>query len=441
MESVDLIISASWVLPIAPNNQVLNDHAVVIQAGRIKAVLPINEAKKHYQAQQEQHLNNHVLMPGLVNTHTHIPMNLFRGLADDLDLMDWLQNHIWPAEQAIINEHSVHDGSLLAMAEMIRGGTTCFNDHYFYPDVIANAAIETGMRANVGLMAFSIPTQWAKDETEYFQKAEHTLKHGPKHDLIRWVMAPHAPYTVSDESFIEVKKLADEHGLKIHVHMHETQFELQQEQEKCGKNPLQRLHDLSLLGPNFISVHTVHVSDKEIKLLADTGTHVVHCPESNLKLASGFAPIDKMLTAKINVCIGTDGAASNNDLDMFAELQTAAMLAKAVSGDPKALPAATALEMATINGAKALGLENEIGSLEINKAADIIAIDLGHYLTQPIYSPTSHLAYAVNRQQVQHVWVAGKQLLRDGQLTTLNIDNIVTKAKEWQEKVVGLSTV
>lgn len=434
MQNIDTLISARWVLPIAPDNVVLENHSLAIADDKIVGLLPTSQALQQYAPKLHHELNNHALLPGLVNAHAHTPMNLFRGLADDLELMDWLQNYIWPAEQDIVNAESVSDGTHFAMLEMLRGGITCFNDHYFFPNEIAKAAIGAGLRASVGLVIMSVPTQWAQNEDDYFKKALDTLDSPSNNSLIHWTLAPHAPYTVSDDSLRRVKQLSEERNLQIHMHVHETQTELQTDLDNHGKRPLQRLHDLGLLSDRFIAVHMVHLNDAEIDLLRQTGTHVVHCPESNLKLASGFAPIQKLLDKNINVAVGTDGAASNNDLDLFGELQTAAMLAKAQSGNPTALPAAEAIKMATLNGAKALGLDKEIGSLEKGKAADCIAVDLDHYFTQPVYNPMSTLAYAVNRQQVSDVWVAGKQLLRHGEFTQLDRTAIVNKAKTWFKK-------
>jgi 5-methylthioadenosine/S-adenosylhomocysteine deaminase len=431
MQDADLLISARWVLPIAPNNIVLENHSVAIQNGKILAVLPTTTAKQQFSAKKMLELKDHAIMPGLVNAHTHTPMNLFRGLADDLELMDWLQKYIWPAEQAIINDQSVHAGSQLAIAEMLRGGTTCFNDHYFFPDAIAKTAIDSGIRASVGLVVMSVPTGWASDENTYFIKAKETLQNGPQHELITYAVAPHAPYTVSNNSLEQIKKLSDEHDLQIHMHVQETAFECEESVKQYNKRPLARLHELGLLSDKFINVHMTCLTDEEIELVKETSSHIVHCPESNLKLASGFANVPNMLAANINVALGTDGAASNNDLDMLGEMQTAAMIAKAVALDPTAVPAPTALKMATLNGAKALGLGDKIGSLEAGKAADMIAVDLSSYLTQPIFHPMSQLVYAVNRLQVSDVWVNGKHLLSQGEFTELDVDKAVADARPW----------
>lgn len=434
MENVDLLITARWTLPIAPKNRVLENYAVAIRGDRIVALVPLEEAKQSYYAEQYLELNDHVLMPGLINAHTHTPMNLFRGLADDLQLMDWLQNHIWPAEQAIIDDNSVATGTRLAIAEMLRGGTTCFNDNYFFHDTIAQTAAQEGMRACVGFLVINVPTQWADNEAGYFKRAMTTLENTKKHPLITWSLCPHAPYTVTDAGLKRVKELSDQYKIPIHMHMHETKTEIDQSMNEYGVRPLERVHKLGLLSPRFINIHMTQLTADEIKLVKETGAHVVHCPESNLKLASGFAPIAKLLQAGVNVAVGTDSAASNNDLDLFSEIRTASFTAKAIGADPTHLPAAQALAMATIHGAKAIGLENEIGSLEAGKAADLIAIDLSSFLTQPVYNPMSHLVYAISRLQVSDVWVAGKQLLKEGKFTQLDIEQVVAQTNQWANK-------
>lgn len=436
MDTIDLLISARWILPIAPVNTVLENHAVVLRGDRIVDLLPLKEAKQRYYAEQYLELKDHVLMPGMVNTHAHTPMNLFRGLADDLKLMDWLNNHIWPAEGELINAESVATGTRLAIAEMIRGGITCFNDNYFFHDVIAQTAIDAGMRACVGFVIMSVPTKWAQEESGYFDKAMATLDNLQEHPLITWSVAPHAPYTVSDNSLKRVKELSDQFKLPIHMHMHETQHEIEQSIKEFGMRPLERIHKFGLLSSRFINVHMTQINKEEINLIKNTGAHVVHCPESNLKLASGYSPVTQLMNEGINVAIGTDGAASNNDLDMFSELRTASLLAKDKNQDPTSLPANQALAMATLHGAKAMGLDKEIGSIEPGKAADLVAVNLESYLTQPIYNPISHLAYAVNRLQVSDVWVGGKQLLKNGDFSQLEIDQIVHNAKHWAKKAM-----
>jgi len=432
---VDLLIQARWIIPVEEDSVIHEQHTLVVNNGKIIDLLPHQQAESKYQASSIESLPNHALIPGLINSHTHASMSLLRGIADDLPLMDWLQNHIWPLEQKWMSEAFVRDGTDLAIAEMIRGGTTCFNDMYFFPDITAHQAIQHGIRASVGLIVIDFPTVWAENSDSYIEKGlalHDQLRH---HPLISTAFAPHAPYTISDSPLAKVRTFADELELQIHMHLHETAHEVQEQQQKTKQTPIQRLYDLDLLSPSFMAVHMTQLSDEDIQLIAKTGTHIIHCPESNLKLASGFCPIAKCIKAGINVALGTDGAASNNDLDMFGEMRTAALLAKGVSGDASAVPAFTALKMATINGAKALGIENITGSLSIGKAADIIAIDLEQIETQPLYDPVSQIVYAANRQQVTDVWVSGKQLLKQRNLTTINMDALKIKIAEWQARL------
>lgn len=440
MTVIDTLISARWILPIEPHNQLLENHSLAITDGKITAILPTETAKQKLQAKQSINLNSHVLMPGLINSHAHSPMTLFRGLADDLPLMDWLQNHIWPAEQALSNEEFIADGTRLAILEMIRGGTTCFAENYFFHDVSAEVSANMGMRSIVGALIIQVPTAWANTEAEYLQKARSAIAQTTQNPLIHWAITPHSPYMVSDQALIECQQIAEEFNIPIHIHLHESQSEIEQSLEKHKKRPIAHFADLGILTKRMVGVHMVHVNDEDLNLYAEAHASVVHCPESNLKLGNGFAPITAMLKKNINVAVGTDGAASNNDLDMFAELRAAALIAKGQSQDPTAVPAATALAMATINGAKAFGLDKEIGSLQVNKAADMIAIDLDHYLTQPLYNPISHLAYAVNRLQVSDVWIAGKHILQKGEFADFDVEKMVNQAKRWCEKAKPFSS-
>ena len=436
MKPIDLLISASWILPIAPHNQILERHALAIHGEYIVDLLPLKKAKQKYRTTHYLNLEDHILMPGLVNAHAHTPMNLFRGLADDLQLFDWLQKHIWPAEKTLINAQSVRTGTELAIAEMLRGGITCFNDHYFFHDAIAQVASKAGIRACVGVLVMNIPTEWAKDEDTYLSRAKETIAQSEARPLISWSLAPHAPYTVSDTALKEIVKLSEQYNLSIHMHIHETKNEIEQSLNEYGKRPLARLHELGLLSKRLIAVHMTQLTPEEIELVQKTRTNVVHCPESNLKLASGIAPITKLLNAGVNVAVGTDGAASNNDLDLLGEIRTAAFIAKVSGADPTHLPAEEAIKMATLNGAKALGLESKIGSLEIGKLADIITVDLSSYLTQPVFNPISHLVYAINRLQVSDVWVGGKQLLKQGEFTKLDIKCILRDSLKWTKQVL-----
>jgi 5-methylthioadenosine/S-adenosylhomocysteine deaminase len=381
-------------------------------------------------------LADHALIPGLINAHTHAAMNLFKGLADDLPLMDWLNKHIWPAEQKWVGEEFVADGTRLAIAEMIRGGTTCFNDMYFFPDITAQVSAAAGMRASIGMIVIDFPSSWAEDINAYFNKGLALHDEYRDHPLISTSLAPHAPYSVSDEPLNRVQMLSNELDIPVHMHVHETRDEISMGVEKYGKRPIARLHELNMLSPALNAVHMTQLEDDEITLIAENGVSVVHCPQSNLKLASGFCPVNKLAKAGINIALGTDSSASNNNLDMFEEMQLAAMLSKAVADDASAIPAQQVLEMATINGARALGIEQETGSLEIGKAADIAAIDLSAVNTQPVYNPVSQIVYAAHSEQVTDVWIAGKRVLKQGQLTTLDPIQLIEKANYWKERIV-----
>ncbi len=435
MEKVDTLLLARWVIPVEPEGVVFEQHAVAIRDGRIIAILPTAEALKKYQGDVTLDFENHALLPGLINTHTHAAMSLFRGLADDLPLMAWLNNHIWPAEATWISPEFVRDGTRLAVAEMLRGGTTCFNDMYFFPDETARVAAEAHIRATVGMILIDFPTAWASNADEYIHKGLKLYDDYRNHPLVRTAFAPHAPYTVSNTPLERIRMLAEELDVPIHIHLHETADEIETSLEHHQRRPLARLEQLGLLSPQLLAVHMTQLNDTEIATLARSGSHVLHCPESNLKLASGFCQVAKLLKAGVNVALGTDGAASNNDLDMFSEMRTAALIAKAVAGDASAVPAATALSMATINGAKALGIDHEVGSLLIGKAADIIAVDLGQLESLPVYHPISQLVYATSRDRVCDVWVAGKHVLKDATLTTLDCAAIKRRAREWGSKI------
>jgi 5-methylthioadenosine/S-adenosylhomocysteine deaminase len=435
MNSADLMVLPRWLVPVEPAGTVLEEHALIVHQGRIADVLPADFARQAWQAQETVALPDHAVLPGLVNLHTHAAMSLLRGIADDLPLMEWLQNHIWPAEGAHVSAGFCADGVRLAMIEMIRGGQTCFNDMYFFPDVTAAAASAAGMRACVGLIVLDFPSVWAQNATEYIHKGLEVHDRLRGDALVRTAFAPHAPYTVSDAPLREVRKLSGELALPIHMHVHETAGEVEGAVKAGGRRPWARLKELGLVGPDLIAVHMTQLDEREIAEAAENGVTVAHCPESNLKLASGFCPAAKLLAAGVNVALGTDGAASNNDLDLFGEMRTAALLAKAVAGDARALPAPQALHMATLAGAKALGLDDEIGSLVKGKSADFIAVDLGAANTQPLYNVVSQLVYATAPQQVTDVFVAGRALLRERRLTTLDADAILGRAAEWQRKI------
>ncbi len=432
MTAIDTLISARWIIPIEPAKQVLEHHSIAIRQGRIVDLLATTDADALYNAAEHIQLHQHVLTPGLINLHTHAAMSLMRGLADDLPLMTWLKDHIWPAETKHLAPAFVKDGTLLACAEMLRGGITCFNDMYFFPEATAQAVDQAGLRATLGILALEFPTSYAADADDYLRKGLEARDIYRDHPQLKFSMAPHAPYTVSDKSFEKMLMLAEQLDIPIHLHAHETQDEIQQSLTEFHLRPLARLQKLGLLSPSLIAAHMVHLSDDEIALCAERGMHIAHCPGSNLKLASGIAPIARLLSAGVNIGLGTDGAASNNRLDLMNEMRLAALLAKGASGDATALPAHQALAMATINGAKALGRDQEIGSLKIGKAADIVAFDLATLETSPSYDIASTLVYAAGREHVSDVWVGGRRLLNQRSLTTLDMHDLAARAAHWQ---------
>ena len=432
MESIDLLIDARWVVPVEPANTVLTQHSVAVHAGKIVAVLPSLDAAQRFAAAERVSLGNHVLIPGLINLHTHAAMTLMRGLADDLPLMSWLNDHIWPAEAKHVSAEFVRTGTRLACAEMLRGGITCMNDMYFFPEAAAEAALAAGMRAALGLIALEFPTAYARDADEYLTKGLD-LRDRLRHEaLLSFCLAPHAPYTVSDATFTRIAGYSEELGLPVHVHLHETTGEIAGELAKTGERPLARLNRLGLIGPQLIAVHAVHLNPDEIALLATHGASVAHCPASNLKLASGLCPVAALQEAGVNFGIGTDGAASNNRLDMFAEMRLAALLAKGASGKAEALPAHAALRAATLNGARALGIDLKTGSISAGKWADLTAVDLSRIELQPVYDAVSHLVYVAERNDVSDVWVAGNRVVKKQQLTTIEKEELESAVLVWQ---------
>ncbi len=432
---VESLINARWVIPVEPGHPVLDHHSIAIEQGRIHAIVPTNEAREQFVAQRTVDLPRHALVPGLINAHTHAAMTLFRGLADDLPLMDWLHQHIWPAEAKWVHEEFVADGTRLAVAEMLRGGTTCFNDMYFFPDVTAKVASQAGIRSVIGLIVIDFPSAWAEDTDAYLSKAIEVHDQLRNDPLVQTAFAPHAPYSVSDAPLQRMLAMANELDIPIHMHVHETRDEIRQGLERYGNRPVQRLGRLGLLGPSLAAVHMTQLNDEEITQVARTGANVVHCPEPNLKLASGFCPVQRLLDAGVNVALGTDGTASNNDLDMLGEMKTAALLGKGVADDPSALPAEQVLQMATLNGARALGMAEHTGSLVVGKAADITAIDLGQATTQPVYNPVSQIVYAAGREQVSDVWVAGQRLVSNSRVNCMDVQGIVLNAARWGQRI------
>jgi len=437
-QSCDLLIEAGWVVPVVPHGVVLENHAVAITDGAIVAVLPVHEARARFSPKQIVSRPEAALIPGLVNAHTHNPMTLLRGIADDLPLMEWLQGHIWPVEGTVIGPEFVADGVGLAIAEMLRGGTTCANENYFFPDVQAAVYKRHGFRARVGLPVIDFPTAWASSPDEYFDRAIEVHDQWRDDPLVAATFAPHAPYSVSDANFERIRMLADQLDLPVHLHCHETAQEVADSIKLHGQRPLARLDRLGLVNDRLIAVHMTQLTEAEIALCAQRGVSVVHCPESNLKLASGFCQAGKLQRAGVNLAIGTDGCASNNDLDMFGETRTAALLAKAVAEDASALDAASALHAATLGGARALGFEAAIGSIEVGKQADIACVDLGQIETQPLHHVISQLVYAAGRHQVSDVWIAGRIKLRERELVDIDTAALIANARQWRTRIAAI---
>ena len=431
----DLLIHAKWILPVVPTGTVLEDHALAIRNKKIIAITASRDAESSISATTNIHLDSHALIPGLVNVHGHAAMSLLRGIADDISLKQWLEQVVWPMESKFVSAEFVRSGANIAIAEMISSGTTCFADMYFFPDQVASAALDANIRVQLASPVLDFPTIWAQDAEEYIYKATQLHDNYRNSELVHTAFGPHAPYTVSDQPLMKISTLAEELDVPIHMHVHETATEVEEAVQADGRRPLQRLAELGLLGPRLICVHATQLIDTEIELLAAHGASVAHCPESNLKLASGLCQVAKLLDAGVNVALGTDGCASNNDLDMFSEMRCAALLAKIVAADASALPAAQALELATINAARALGLDTVIGSLETGKYADITAVNLDRLNTMPLYNPVSQLVYAAQASQVSHVWCGGKLIFENGELKTMDRGLLKESVITWQQKI------
>jgi 5-methylthioadenosine/S-adenosylhomocysteine deaminase len=435
--AADSRINARWLIPVEPFGVVLEHQAVILRGSRIADVLSQSEADLKYRTRETVNLDRHVVLPGLINLHGHTAMSLFRGLADDLPLMTWLNDHIWPAEGKFVSEPFVLDGTRLAMAEMLRTGTTTFSDMYFFPEVTAQAAHDAGMRAQVCFPLMDMPTVWGSGPEEYLRKGAALIEQWQGDDYIMPAIGPHAPYTVSDQPLKNAVALAERTGAAIQLHLHETAFEVDEALKATATRPVTRMAELGVLASNTQCVHMTQIDDSDLEQLVRSGAHIVHCPESNLKLASGLCPVQKLMDHGINVTIGTDGAASNNDLDLFGELKTAAMVAKVVAGDASALSAHRALEMATLNGARALGRDQELGSLVPGKLADLIAVDLSDPFLQPVYDPASHLVYSNHGRAVSHSWIHGVPQLQDGRLTRIDVPDLMLRVSEWRQQILS----
>ena len=430
-------LHAGWIIPVRPKGQILEKHTLVIEDQKIKSILPTEDWKRRKKSRnmEELDLNSCALIPGFVNTHTHSPMSLLRGVAEDLPFDEWLKNHIWPLEDAFVNKEFVRDGTELSIAEMLLSGTTCFNDMYFFGDETARISIETGIRACIGMIVIKFPSKWASSVDEYFQKGQKIHDDFRNHPLISCAFAPHAPYSIDDQSLARISTLAEELDVQIHMHIQETKEEILQSLEEFGCSPIRRLEKLGLLSSRLTGVHLTEVSEEEINLIAQSGINVAHCPKSNLKLGCGIAPILAMEQKGLNIALGTDGAASNNELDMLGEAKMASLLAKGSNRSATVLPAETCLEMATLNGARALGLEDEIGSLEVGKTADIVAIEMGRIDNLPVYNPLVQILYSGNKTQIANVWVSGRQLVKNRRLLTIDEDRLVEKSEKWKKRI------
>lgn len=435
MQRVDQLLSARWVIPVQPRGLVLDDHCVVVDGDTIVDIMPSRDAVRLYEADTVIELPEHALIPGLINAHTHAAMTLLRGYADDLPLTIWLQDHIWPTESAWVSPDFVADGTALAISEMLTGGVTCFSDMYFFPEVAADMAMSFGMRMVAGLVVFDNPTNYSRNADECISKGLALYENLRDSELVTTAFAPHAPYTVGDHAFSQIADLSARLNIPVHTHINETGQEAVDSVEHYGLSQLRRLSALGVLNDRLVGAHMVHPSDDDVELLQSRGCHVVHCPESNMKLANGFAPVARLIDADINVAIGTDGAASNNDLDMLAETRIAALLAKGSAGDAAALPADQALYCATMGGATALGLADLIGSITTGKRADLTAIRLNEWANQPLYDPVSQIVYTANRNQVTDVWVNGRQRVSDGELQGVDTDQVRTRAAAWATRI------
>ena len=434
-KNVSTIISAPWIYTSNIDSELLFNYSLIIKDDKIIDLVSQDKVFDEYEADNTYELADHILIPGLINTHTHAAMNIFKGFADDLPLQEWLNDHIWPAEKKFVDASFVKDGSVLALSEMIKAGVTTFNDMYFFPDATAEAARELGIRANIGLVVLDFPTNYASDPEDYLLKGFEFRDKWRNDELITTSIAPHAPYSVSDEAFRLVNTYSEELGLNIHLHLHETEWEVADSIKTYGVTPIQRLNNLGIISPSLLAAHCVHLNDQDTAILTKGKVSIAHNPSSNMKLGSGIADVAKMLRQNLNVSLGTDSSASNNKLDIMEEMRLAALLIKGTTKSPELLPASQAIKMATINGAKALGLDLVVGSIEKNKKADLVAIDLSSIENQPIYNPLSTLVYSSSKSDVNYVWIDGEIKLKEKKLVGLDEEYIKQLAKKWQKKL------
>ena len=433
-ERVDSIINAGWLIPILPHKKILAGHSVAITDGKISHIMP-KEKMLEFVSKEVFDLPNHALLPGLINCHSHAAMSLLRGLADDMALQPWLENIIWPIEKKYVSEEFVRDGTELAIAEMLLSGTTTFSDMYFFPETVAEVAVANGIRCQISFPILDFPSNWAESSDEYISKGL-AIRDKFKHvNLISTIFGPHSTYSLNENNLSTISTIASELDIGIQIHLHETNQEVLDGLAKRGERPIETLFNLGLLGPKTQCVHMTNLNDEDIELLSRTGAQVIHCPESNMKLASGICPISKLLNAGVNVGIGTDGAASNNDLNLFGELKSATLLAKINSMDATALTASEALTLGTLGGAKALGMEKNIGTIEVGKLADLIAVDLHQIEMQPMHDVFSQLIYVNSGSHVTHSWIQGEQIMHERELLKIDQDNLRRRILKWQKKL------
>ncbi|HKQ52744.1 MAG TPA: amidohydrolase, partial [Pyrinomonadaceae bacterium] len=435
--AADLIISGGTVVTMDASRRVLEDGAVAVKGGRIVAVGPRAEVEAKYSSARERvDARGKVVIPGLINGHTHVPMTLFRGLADDLDLNEWLTKYIFPAEAKNVSEEFVRVGARLGLAEMIRGGTTTYCDMYYFEDAIADETAKAGVRGVLGETVIDFPVADNKTWAAAMAYTDKFLTKWKGHALVTAAVAPHAPYTVSEEHLKEVRALSDKHNSPIVTHVSETRKEVEDLTKSKGASPVDYLARIGFLNDRVVAAHVVHPSDEEIGVLKRLGVGVVHNPQSNMKLASGVMPVPRMLADDLNLGLGTDGAASNNDLNMWEEIDTTAKLHKVFTMDPKVVTAQQAFEMATIRGARALHLEREIGSIEEGKRADLVVVDLDDLNQTPLYNIYSQLVYATKADDVRTVVVEGRVIMRDRRLLTLDEKDIKARARVFRERIL-----
>ncbi|MDA1134262.1 MAG: TRZ/ATZ family hydrolase [Proteobacteria bacterium] len=434
IKQVDLIITPRWIFS-AIDSVVLEKTSIVVDNGNILELIPNEIIEQKYAAKASFNLTDHLLLPGLINSHTHAAMSLFKGYADDLTLQSWLTDRIWPAEKKYVDEKFVTEGSKLAIAEMIQSGITTFNDMYFYPQQTAEVAVKIGMRANLGMVLLEFPTNYASDPDDYLTKGLAFRDLFREEGLISTSLAPHAPYSVSDESFLKINTYAQELDLKIHVHLHETTTEIEDSLKQYGLTPIQRLDALGVLGPHISAAHCVHLTNTDLDILAKNNMCVIYNPTSNLKLGSGIANIKGMIERDICIAIGTDGSASNNRLDILNELNIALLINKGVNHQADFMNPAELIKMATLNGAKSIGMEGRLGSLEKGKCADLIAVNMSSLEMKPIYDPLSSLLYSGNRSMVSHVWIGGNMQMKERALINIDVDELLNGLGAWQQKI------